>query len=38
MMVEWLAKYRLSSNEEESSGEDVNNYAGEVFTKDDLVI
>lgn len=38
MMVEWLAKYRLSADSEESSGEDVSNYVSEVFTKDDLCI
>jgi hypothetical protein len=38
MMVDWLAKYRLSADEEESSGEDASNYVGKVFSKDDLCI
>ncbi len=38
MMVEWLAKYRLSADEEESSEENVKNYVGKVFTTDDLGI
>lgn len=38
MMVEWIDKYRLGTDGEKSSGEDVSNYVGEVFTTDDLCI
>ena len=44
MMVEWLAKYRLSADEVEgedgveSAEENVNNYVGKVFSTDDFDI
>ncbi len=38
MMVEWLAKYRLSADEEESFGECESDCVGEVFSKDDFGI
>jgi hypothetical protein len=38
MMVEWLAKYRLSAADELSSGEDASNCVGEAFSKDDFGI
>ena len=44
MMVEWLAKYRLSADEVEgddevdSAEENVNNYVGKVFSADDFDI
>jgi hypothetical protein len=38
MMVEWLAKYRLSAEEEESFGECESDCVGEVFSKDDFGI
>jgi hypothetical protein len=36
MMTDWLADYRLSANEGESSGEE--DYAGYTFSKDDFGI
>ena len=38
MMVQWLPKYRLSADAEESSEENVKNYVGKVYTTDDLGI
>jgi hypothetical protein len=38
MFVEWLAKYRLSTGEEESFSEDDSNYSGEAYSKDDFGI
>ena len=44
LMVEWLAKYRLSADEVEgddevdSAEENVNNYVGKVFSADDFDI
>ncbi len=38
MMVEWLAKYRLSADEEESFLECESDCVGEVFSKDDFGI
>jgi hypothetical protein len=44
MMVEWLAKYRLSADkiegdeEVESAEENVKNYVGKVFSADDFDI
>ncbi len=38
MMVEWLAKYRLSADEEDSFGECECDCVGEVFSKDDFGI
>jgi len=36
MMADWLAEYRLSANEDESSEED--HYVGYTFTTDDFGI
>ncbi len=38
MMVEWLAKYRISADEDQSYGECESDCVAEVFSKDDFGI